>query len=240
MTFRLVISKATCSKMWSCDLKVWFEKWRWGRIFVEVWNQLQILFSRALARPSALGWKPRKVVIQSTHKVLWRSLPWFTLLWYSKSKLSGHLFGAQFWGSWFGGGIIAYREARPTLVSTHWNEASVWIPSKFAKWLLAVLVFWQTTMHWPAMDDIMDFLVHSASNLSGRIGCEAEFLWKCGTSCKLHFRVPLQGRQRCNPHIVEVLALITLLWYSKSKLWGYLFGAQFWGSWFGGGIIAYR
>ena len=143
MTFRLVISKATRLKMWSCDLKVWFEKWMWGRIFVEVWHQLQTSFSRALARPSALGWKPRKVVIQSAHQVLWRSLPWFTLLWYSKSKLSGHLFGAQFWGSWFGGGIIAYPEARHALVSTHWNETSVWIPSQFVKWLLAVLVFWQ-------------------------------------------------------------------------------------------------
>ena len=29
-----------------------------------------------------------------------------------------------------------------------------------------------------------------------RNGGEAEFLWKCGTSCKLHFRVPLQGHQR--------------------------------------------
>ena len=34
---------------------------------MEVWNQLQTSFSRALARPSALGWKPRKVGAYNPH-----------------------------------------------------------------------------------------------------------------------------------------------------------------------------
>ena len=44
MMFRFVISKATRLKMWSCNLKVWFEKWRWGRIFVEVWTSCKLHF----------------------------------------------------------------------------------------------------------------------------------------------------------------------------------------------------
>ena len=169
MTFRLVISKATRLKMWSCDLKVWFEKWRWGRIFVEVWHQLQTSFSRALARPSALGWKPRKVVIQSTHQVLWVTL--WSRRWdlpppssWNQGSLLSHLFGSE----------------------PPWPFA--WSSQKQHVWRCEV----------------------ATSRCDLRNGGEEEFLWNCGTSCKLHFRVPLQSNQHWggshgklsyNPHI---------------------------------------
>ena len=139
MTFRLVISKATRLKMWSCALKVWFEKWRRGRIFAELWNQLQTSFSRALARPSALGWKPRKVVIQSTHQGLWRSLPWLPFCGTQKQVV-----GAFIWSPVLG--ILIWR--RQYSLQMHW-PARVHVENKVKslckEWLGISDNQWQVT-----------------------------------------------------------------------------------------------
>ena len=67
-------------------------------------------------------------------------------------------------------------------------------------------------------------------NFCGSVEPAANFIFAC--PCKA-ISDGLEATESCHtihtPGAVEVLALTTLLWYSKSKLSGHLFGAQFWG-----------